>query len=402
MIARRRGIGGFARGRGPRAGTRRKFSALGFCQKLAREVELVVFHQRLPYRQALRFQKRVGHGAADEHGVGELHQILHHFDFVAKLLRRPGPRRTGARDAKWLCRDRPAPFPSAGRRRTGCTNFVMPTTDAWARWAEPNASQTKRPSQSAASLREKFCVVGFFFGMVAHVFEQQHFAVAQRSALRFGFGADAVCGERHRLSAEQFLQARGYRQRASISDRPCLWAGRDARRAPAARRARSRDSASAAFRGCACRRRPCRLRVGTLKSTRMKTRLPVSCEIADGEFVHGSKFAYRMYSLRQHDDASASPDHTEHLRTTRWLSRNRQPLHLRQEFDQVAAAAGIAPLVVVPGQHLHAIIADDARVAGIHDRRMWVAAEIDGDQLFFRVCQDALHRAFGGALSARR
>ena len=84
VIARRCGIDGFREDM-VHGQDQTEFAALGFCQKFAREVELVVFHQRLPYRQALRFQKCVGHGAADEHGVGELHQILHHFDFVGNF-----------------------------------------------------------------------------------------------------------------------------------------------------------------------------------------------------------------------------------------------------------------------------------------------------------------------------
>ena len=69
-----------------------------------------------------------------------------------------------------------------------------------------------------------------------------------------------------------------------------------------------------------------------------------------------------------------------------------------KNLDQIAAAARVAPLVVVPREHLHAIRADDARVAGINDRRMRIAPEIDRDQFLFGVIEDALHRAFGGAL----
>ncbi len=62
-----------------------EFAAARFLEQAAREIELVVFDERLPYRQPLRFQKRVGHRAADQHGIGELHQILHHFNFVGNF-----------------------------------------------------------------------------------------------------------------------------------------------------------------------------------------------------------------------------------------------------------------------------------------------------------------------------
>ena len=57
--------------------------------------------------------------------------------------------------------------------------------------------------------------------------------------------------------------------------------------------------------------------------------LAAQFQIANGELVHGSM---KMKSLR----------------------RGLKPRS--QEFDQIAAAAGIAPLVVVPGQHLQAIL----------------------------------------------
>ena len=62
-----------------------EIAAARFLEQSAGEVELVIFHERLPYRLALRFQKGVRHRAADEHGVGKLHQILHDFDFVGNF-----------------------------------------------------------------------------------------------------------------------------------------------------------------------------------------------------------------------------------------------------------------------------------------------------------------------------
>src|ERR1700730_7234158 len=40
------------------------------------------------------------------------------------------------------------------------------------------------------------------------------------------------------------------------------------------------------------------------------------------------------------------------------------------EFNQVAAAAGIAPFVVIPRQHFHAAVPNYFRVSGIHNGRI--------------------------------
>ena len=85
-------VGDFRRGRIRRFGEhvvdrqqQPEIALLRFLEQVAREIELVVFDQRFPDRQPLRLQKRVGHGAADEHRVGKLHQVLHDFDFVGNF-----------------------------------------------------------------------------------------------------------------------------------------------------------------------------------------------------------------------------------------------------------------------------------------------------------------------------
>ena len=151
----------------------------------------------------------------------------------------------------------------------------MPTTEACARCAEPKASQTKSPSQSAASCFENSASLASSSRMKAHIFEQQHvrrFA----SALLFASASapDAIGGELDRLAAAIRAGGRPPAARLYFGFDLALWAAQDARRAPAARRARSPGAASARFRGCACRRRRAPPSSGTLKSTRMKTRLP--------------------------------------------------------------------------------------------------------------------------------
>src|SRR5438477_2910102 len=64
-----------------------------------------------------------------------------------------------------------------------------------------------------------------------------------------------------------------------------------------------------------------------------------------------------------------------------------------QELDEVAAAAGVAPLVVVPGQNFYAAVADNFGVFGVDDGGIGIPLEIGGDEFFFRVTEDALHGA---------
>ena len=66
----------------------------------------------------------------------------------------------------------------------------------------------KQTVAQRSKLARKFRVVGFLFGMVADIFEQQHFPIAQSFALHLRFGPNAVRRERHQFAAEQFLQSR--------------------------------------------------------------------------------------------------------------------------------------------------------------------------------------------------
>src|SRR5215510_5109100 len=98
---------------------------------------------------------------------------------------------------------------------------------------------------------------------------------------------------------------------------------------------------------------------GTLKSTRMKTRLPlrstslIVCVTA-------------LQSLGGHVD------------------------------EQVDAAARVAPLVVVPRQHLREVAVHHLRVGGVDDRRVGVLLEVDRDERRVLDREDPLERARGG------
>jgi len=61
----------------------REFLLLRFSTKMAGKINLVIFHKRFADGLAIGFEERVSHAAADEHGVGNHHQIFDNFDFVA-------------------------------------------------------------------------------------------------------------------------------------------------------------------------------------------------------------------------------------------------------------------------------------------------------------------------------
>src|SRR6185437_13323898 len=70
----------------------------------------------------------------------------------------------------------------------------------------------------------------------------------------------------------------------------------------------------------------------------------------------------------------------------------------REAGEEVAHAAGVSPLVVVPSHDLHAAAADDFGELGVHNRRTLVAAEVAGDQFLLFVSQDAVHGPGGCGL----
>src|SRR5690606_41177845 len=85
------------------------------------------------------------------------------------------------------------------------------------------------------------------------------------------------------------------------------------------------------------------------------------------------------------------------LRPTRETGSERRgypparPLHtLRDVTRQLNTPQGVAPLVVVPRQHLHEPLLDDERRERVHDRARWVSDVINAHQRLFRDSEDAL------------
>src|SRR5699024_10478875 len=68
------------------------------------------------------------------------------------------------------------------------------------------------------------------------------------------------------------------------------------------------------------------------------------------------------------------------------------------EVDEVDDAVGVAPLVVVPADHLD-LVADDLRQAGVEDAARRVGLDVLGDDRGLRVGEQALHRALGRGLA---
>src|ERR1700676_3461976 len=68
----------------------------------------------------------------------------------------------------------------------------------------------------------------------------------------------------------------------------------------------------------------------------------------------------------------------------------------RDKLDQVTHTAGVAPLVVVPGQHFYAFVANHFGVTGVDNGRVGVSFEVGGNEFFFGIGEDALERAFRG------
>src|SRR5207248_5169992 len=267
------------------------------------------------------------------------------------------------------------------------TKRVMPTTEACARCAEPKASQTKTPSQRAASCLEKASSFLSSSGW------KRTFSSTSTSPSRNALLCASAPGPMQSKakaaglprSSSSFLAA-GFSE--YFASGPPLgrprWEAR-IRRPPFAMARRSVGSVS-------------RMRVssvttasfsGTLKSTRMKTRLPLRSRSLMVSLDMKSVFSNWFWVCRK-----------EELRSLSNLLRCRSKLGC-QKLNQVAATAGVAPLVVEPSQNLDAAIADHFGVLGVDNGRVGIAFEVGGDQFFLGVAENALHGAICGSFQSR-
>src|SRR5882724_8826323 len=264
---------------------KREFLLLSFATQAPREVQLVLFDERLADRLAVGFEKRVSHAAADEHAVGDFHQVFGDFFFVADMgateIRDEGTR--GIRHS----------FAEIGQllfHEQARGGFLDETRDA-----DDGSMRAVRGTKSVANedavaqrgeLLRKGFVVFFFLGMETNVFKDKHFPVAQGLALAFGSRSDTIQSEGDRLAEELFQLLGGGPQRI-------LWI----RSALGPAEMRSEDEPAALLNGDPQRRKrfaDARV-VGdhailewNIKVHADKNALAAKIEIVDGELVHDS------------------------------------------------------------------------------------------------------------------
>src|SRR5262245_57454284 len=115
---------------------------------------------------------------------------------------------------------------------------------------------------------------------------------------------------------------------------------------------------------------------GTLKSTRMRTRLP--------RISRSSSMVFLTIESSSMDE--------RHSRVT-----SRSPLqHLADAGHQVRRPAAVAPFVVVPAQHLDELTLaarHDHCALGVEDATVGVADDVAGDERIFRILENALKGA---------
>src|SRR6266403_938665 len=323
----------------------REFLLLGFFTQTPREVQFVVFDQRLADGLAVGFEEGVSHAAADKHGVGNFHQVFDDFDFVADFgpaeNRDEGTRGIGhgfAEVGHLFFHEQPRSRLLDEAR--DADNGSMRAVSGAEGVANENAV-----TERGELLRKGF-VVFFFVGMEADVFQHEYFPVAQGLALAFSAWTDTIQGEGDRL-AEQLFQFFGGGPQRIFRIRAALW--------PA--EMRSKHEPAALFDGepqgrksfaDACVVGDDAVLQGNVEVHADENAFAAEVEVVDGELSHDS---VTREIQKSKEDRLKSVPHLE--------SRGQEP-------DQVAATAGVAPLVVVPGQNLDTAVADDFGVLRVH------------------------------------
>src|SRR5215831_1969313 len=244
------------------------------------------------------------------------------------------------------------------------TNGAIPAVEAWARCAVPNASITHTSAFSASSRakagsfassslwKRRFSSSTTWVGVWSFtIFRTPSPTQSSASSTSYGFPSSSertrAAGSSESLGSTPFGRPRCD---ATMSFPPICSTRRSVGRA-----SRIRVS-SVTF---------CRSSSGTLKSTRTKTRFPVSC--------------------RSSMERNISPP------------RAGLALGLDQP-GEVDHPVGEAPLVVVPGHHLGEVAVDDEGVGPVDDGRVRVAVVVDRDRLGLAVLEHVLQRARGGLL----
>ena len=176
------------------------------------KVEFVILDERFADGQALGFEKGVGHTAADEHGVGDFHEVFDDFDFVADFCSSENRDERARGIGESLAEVVELFF----HQQAGC-GMLDEVGDAddgsvGAMGGAESVADEDAVAKRGKLLREGFVVL-FLFGMEADVFEKKDIAVGERLALRFWDGADAIRGETNGLADQSFELLGGRKKR---------------------------------------------------------------------------------------------------------------------------------------------------------------------------------------------
>ena len=184
---------------------------LGLRQQLEREVELVGFDAAVAGLVALRLAEGVGHRAADQEGVGFLHQAGNHLDLVGDLRATHDDEEGLLGGLQFAVEVFEFALHQEAHR---ALRHEMRHAFGRGMGAVGGAEGVVDVDLGAAGegLGEAG-LVGFLGGVKAGVFQQQHLAGLQGGAQGGDFLADAIRGEHHHLAEDFAEQRRGRGQR---------------------------------------------------------------------------------------------------------------------------------------------------------------------------------------------
>ena len=174
------------------------FSFVRKPHETAGQVHFVIFHLRAPYFQSLGLQERVGHRAADEHGVRRVYQPLEKLDLVGDFGAADDGRVRALRILNGLAQvfELLLHQQSGHRRREVVRDALGRGVRAMRRAkriVRVEVAQGRKPARELG-------VVPLFLGVEPQVFEQQNVAVLERCRLLLNFAADAIGRERNALA----------------------------------------------------------------------------------------------------------------------------------------------------------------------------------------------------------
>ncbi len=159
------------------------------------QFDLVGFDERLAGRHALRFEERVGHRTADQHGVALGQQVLNHRDFVGDLGatedHHEGPLGTLRRLGQVV------DFLLQQVARRAVREHLGHAIDRRVRAVRGTEGIVHVHVTEVLELFAERLFVLLLAGVISEVLQQTDLAVLQRANDLLGFVADTVGGEGH-------------------------------------------------------------------------------------------------------------------------------------------------------------------------------------------------------------